>query len=181
MKVVRKRFVIHEHHASRLHFDLRLEIDGVLKSWAVPKGPSMRAADKRLAIAVPDHSLSYIDYEGTISEGSYGAGEVRVWDDGKYETQGDPLKQYEAGKIVFSFFGLKLRGEFVLVRVYGRDDQWLLIKAHDHWADPDWRLETILPPQQPEVKKNKSRSRTAPAYQQLSSLINRRSSRRREA
>jgi len=181
MKVVRKRFVIHEHHARNLHFDLRLEIDGVLKSWAVPKGPSMRAADKRLAIAVPDHSLNYIDYEGTISEGSYGAGEVRVWDDGKYETQGNPLIQYEAGKIVFSFFGLKLRGEFVLVRVYGKDDQWLLIKAHDHWANPDWQLQTILPAKDPEGKRNKSRSSKAPAYHTLSSLINRRSSRRREA
>ena len=108
----------------------------------------MRAADKRLAIAVPDHSLSYIDYEGTISEGSYGAGDVRVWDNGKYETQGDPAKQLEKGKIVFTFFGLKLRGEFVLVRVYGKEDQWLLIKAHDHWADPNWKLETVLAPKE---------------------------------
>lgn len=161
MKVVRKRFVIHEHHARNLHFDLRLEIDGVLKSWAVPKGPSMRAADKRLAIAVPDHSLSYIAYEGTISEGSYGAGEVRVWDDGKYETQDDPGKQYEKGKIVLTFFGLKLRGEFVLVRVYGKEDQWLLIKAHDHWADPDWEIKTVL---EPRPKQNKNRSRRTPAY-----------------
>src|SRR3954470_14752241 len=103
----RGRFVVHEHHARNLHFDLRLEIDGVLKSWAVPKGPSMRAADKRLAIAVPDHSLSYIDYEGTISEGSYGAGEVRVWDDGKYETPADAGKQLEKGKLMITFFGLK--------------------------------------------------------------------------
>lgn len=148
MKVVRKRFVIHEHHARNLHFDLRLEIDGVLKSWAVPKGPSMRAADKRLAITVPDHSLGYIDYEGTIDEGKYGAGDVRVWDDGKYETAADPAKQLENGKLALTFFGLKLRGEFVLVRVYGRDDQWLLIKAHDQWAVPDWELETVLPPKE---------------------------------
>ena len=181
MKVVRKKFVIHEHHATRLHFDLRLEIDGVLKSWAVPKGPSMRAADKRLAIAVPDHSLSYIDYEGTISEGSYGAGDVRVWDNGKYETKGDPIKQYEAGKIVVTFFGLKLRGEFVLVRIYNSEDQWLLIKAHDHWANPDWKLETVLPAKEPQAKQNNSRSRKAPAYHSPSSLSNRRSSPRREA
>jgi bifunctional non-homologous end joining protein LigD len=146
MNVVRKRFVIHEHHARNLHFDLRLEIDGVLKSWAVPKGPSMRAAEKRLALAVPDHSLSYIDYEGTIDEGKYGAGDVRVWDDGKYETPADPAKQLTSGKIAITFFGLKLRGEFVLVKVYGRDDQWLLIKTHDHFADPQWELETILQP-----------------------------------
>jgi len=141
----------------------------------------MRAADKRLAIAVPDHSLSYVDYEGTISEGSYGAGDVRVWDNGKYETKGDPQKQYEAGKIVLTFFGLKLRGEFVLVRVYNSNDQWLLIKAHDHWANPDWELETILPPKQPEPQKNKSRSRKTPAYHSTSSVLNRRSSHRREA
>src|SRR5829696_1941106 len=107
---MRKRFVIHEHHATRLHFDLRLEIGGVLKSWAVPKGPSMNPKDKRLAVAVPDHSLSYIDYEGLISEGSYGAGEVRIWDNGSYQTNADPEMQLEKGKLVFELFGLKLRG-----------------------------------------------------------------------
>lgn len=170
MKVVRKRFVIHEHHARNLHFDLRLEIDGVLKSWAVPKGPSMRAAEKRLAIAVPDHSLNYIDYEGTIDEGSYGAGQVRVWDNGKYETDTDPARQYADGKIVFTFFGLKLRGEFVLVRVYGREDQWLLIKAHDHWADPEWQLQTVLDPHR---MQNKSRSRGTRADHFVSMLLRR--------
>jgi len=178
MPVIRKRFVIHEHHATRLHFDLRLEIDGVLKSWAVPKGPSMSPADKRLAIAVPDHSLSYIDYEGTISEGSYGAGEVRVWDDGKYETQADPAKQLERGKLVLQFFGLKLRGEFVLVRAYGKDDQWLLIKAQDHWADPEWELETVIPPQE----KKRSRGSKAPAPDiKVPAFLTRQSSRRRGA
>jgi bifunctional non-homologous end joining protein LigD len=177
MKVVRKRFVIHEHHARNLHFDLRLEIDGVLKSWAVPKGPSMRAADKRLAIAVPDHSLSYINYEGTIDEGKYGAGDVRVWDDGKYETAADPGKQLENGKLVLTFFGLKLRGEFVLVRVYGRDDQWLLIKAHDHWAVPDWKLETVLPPQQKKVRG----PRTAARMEEISNYLNQLLFPRREA
>lgn len=139
-----KRFVIHEHHARNLHFDLRLEIGGVLRSWAVPKGPSLDPADKRLAVEVPDHSLSYIDFEGTISEGKYGAGEVRIWDDGTFETDGDPLVQYNAGKIVFLIFGLKLRGEFVLIKMKGRGDNWLLIKADDHFADPKWELKTVL-------------------------------------
>jgi len=144
MRVIRKRFVVHEHHARRLHFDLRLEIEGVLRSWAVPKGPSMVAGEKRLAVAVPDHALSYIDFEGTISEGSYGAGEVRVWDDGKYETPADPAKQLDRGKLALTFYGLKLRGEFVLVKVHSQEKNWLLIKANDHYADPDWKLETVL-------------------------------------
>jgi bifunctional non-homologous end joining protein LigD len=178
MTLIRKRFVIHEHHATRLHFDLRLEIDGVLKSWAVPKGPSLRPSDKRLAIAVPDHSLSYIDYEGTISEGSYGAGEVRVWDDGKYETRSDPGKQLEKGKLVLQFFGLKLRGEFALVRAYGVEGQWLLIKAQDHWADPDWELETVLPPQ--DKKKRRGSKSPAPGIK-IPAILTRPSSRRRGA
>jgi bifunctional non-homologous end joining protein LigD len=144
MRVIRKRFVVHEHHARRLHFDLRLEMEGVLRSWAVPKGPSMVAGEKRLAVAVPDHSLSYIDFEGTISEGSYGAGEVRVWDDGKYETLAAPAKQLDRGKLTLTFYGLKLRGEFVLVKIQRQEKNWLLIKANDHYADPDWKLETVL-------------------------------------
>ena len=141
-----KRFVIHEHHASRLHWDLRLEIDGVLKSWAVPKGASLNPADKRLAVAVPDHSVGYIDYEGRISDGSYGAGEVRIWDDGTFETATDPGKQLENGKLVFTIFGLKLRGEFALVKTRGHDSNWLLIKAKDDYADPKWELKPVLTP-----------------------------------
>lgn len=116
-KPIRKRFVIHEHHATHLHFDLRLEIGGTGKSWAVPKGPSMDPDDKRLAIAVPDHSLSYFNFEGTLAEGGYGAGEVRIWDSGKYETFVPPQLQYDAGKIVFTFLGKKVRGEFTLVKM----------------------------------------------------------------
>ena len=141
----RKRFVIHEHHATRLHFDLRLEMDGVLKSWAVPKGPSLNPADKRLAIMVPDHSLSYGSFEGTLAEGTYGAGEVRIWDDGKYETKIDPIIQLEKGRIDMEFFGLKLRGEFVLTRSSRDRTNWLLIKRNDHFVDTDWVLETVLP------------------------------------
>lgn len=152
---MRKRFVIHEHHASRLHFDLRLEIDGVLKSWAVPKGPSLNPADKRLAVSVPDHSLSYIDYEGQISEGSYGAGEVRIWDSGSYETKTDPAEQLKKGKLVFEFFGLKLRGEFALVKMARDEKNWLIIKADDHFADPEWELQTVLEPKKRVTKKKK--------------------------
>ncbi|MCA1608346.1 MAG: ATP-dependent DNA ligase, partial [Acidobacteria bacterium] len=106
-KPIRKRFVIHEHHARQLHFDLRLEIGGTGKSWAVPKGPSMDPADKRLAVAVPDHSLKYFSFEGTLAEGTYGAGEVRIWDTGKYETFADPQLQYDNGKITLTFCGQK--------------------------------------------------------------------------
>lgn len=143
---MKARFVIHEHHATNLHFDLRLEIGGVLKSWAVPKGVSMNAADKRLAIEVPDHSLSYIDFEGTISEGKYGAGRVAVWDNGWFETKDDAARQLANGRLNFAFHGAKLRGWFSLVRMKGRDKQWLIIKTADEFAAADWTLETVLPP-----------------------------------
>lgn len=106
----------------------------------------MVGGEKRLAIAVPDHAVSYIDFEGRLPDGTYGAGEVRVWDDGKYETVDDPAKQLERGKLVVTFFGLKLRGEFVLTKIHGQLENWLLIKVGDHFADPDWKLEMILPP-----------------------------------
>ena len=141
---MRKRFVIHEHHASRLHFDLRLEIAGVLKSWAVPKGVSMNPAEKRLAVAVPDHSLGYIDYEGTIREGSYGAGEVRIWDKGEFESSGDAEAQLKKGKLIFKFHGAKLKGEFTLVKFWNHEKNWLIIKSKDEFADADWKLETVL-------------------------------------
>ena len=142
---MRKRFVIHEHHATRLHFDLRLEIGGVLKSWAVPKGLSLNPNHKRLAIEVPDHSLSYIDYEGTIAEGKYGAGRVVVWDNGDYQAEGDALEQLENGRLNFIFHGKKLRGSFSLVRMIDRKGQWLVIKNRDEFADSNWELETVLP------------------------------------
>lgn len=141
---MQKRFVIHEHHASRLHFDLRLEIAGVLKSWAVPKGVSMNPQEKRLAVAVPDHSLGYIDYEGTIREGSYGAGEVRIWDEGEFETGGDAETQLKKGKLVFNFYGAKLKGEFTLVKMWNQEKNWLIIKSKDEFADENWQLELVL-------------------------------------
>ncbi|HSK73287.1 MAG TPA: DNA polymerase ligase N-terminal domain-containing protein [Pyrinomonadaceae bacterium] len=142
---MQKRFVIHEHHASRLHFDLRLEIGGVLKSWAVPKGVSMNPADKRLAVEVPDHSLRYIDYEGRIAEGSYGAGEVRIWDKGEFEAE-NAEEQLKNGKLVFTFHGEKLKGEFTLVKMANQEKNWLIIKAKDKFANKNWKLETILKP-----------------------------------
>jgi bifunctional non-homologous end joining protein LigD len=151
---MRARFVIHEHHATNLHFDLRLEIDGVLKSWAVPKGPSLDPHDKRLAVAVPDHAVSYIGFEGKLAEGTYGAGEVRIWDKGLFEVDRDPSKQLEDGKLVFNFFGEKLYGEFALVKMHNTKKNWLLIKAKDKFADPDWKLETVLEPM-PRKKRNK--------------------------
>ena len=140
------RFVVHEHHASVLHFDFRLEMGGVLKSWAVPKGPSLHPQERRLAVSVPDHAVSYINFEGTIAEGNYGAGEVRVWDQGTYETPAgeSPLAQLERGKLVFRLSGHKLQGEFVLLKMHGRARQWLLIKSRDEFADEAWKLETIL-------------------------------------
>lgn len=143
---MRKRFVIHELHARNLHFDLRLEIGGVLKSWAIPKGPSLNPADKRLAVAVPDHSINYINCEGALSEGSYGAGEVRIWDSGKFEADDDIERQLEEGKLAFTFFGLKLRGQFVLIEMKNQKKNWLLVKAADQFADKNWKLSTVLKP-----------------------------------
>ncbi len=140
---MRKRFVIHEHHATRLHFDLRLEIGGVLKSWAVPKGVSMNPADKRLAVAVPDHSIGYIDFEGTLAEGTYGAGEVRIWDKGDFKAE-NAEANLAKGKLVFTFHGAKLNGEFTLVKMTKQEKNWLIIKSKDEFADPVWQLETVL-------------------------------------
>jgi bifunctional non-homologous end joining protein LigD len=141
---MRKRFVIHEHHATRLHFDLRLEIGGVLKSWAVPKGVSMNPSEKRLAVAVPDHSLGYIDFEGTLAEGTYGAGEVRIWDAGEYEIEENAEEQMRKGKLIFTFFGAKLKGEFALLKMWNQEKNWLIVKSKDFFADENWKLETIL-------------------------------------
>ena len=156
MAVTRKRFVVHEHHATRLHWDLRLEMGGVYKSWAVPKGPSFNPADKRLAVLQPDHSIEYGSFEGTIPEGKYGAGEVRIWDNGKYEAESDPVAQFKKGKIVVIFFGLKLRGEFTLVRMADQEENWLLIKHKDHFVDEDWVLEPVLEPKKKETKKRRT-------------------------
>jgi len=115
------RFVVQEHHASHLHWDFRLEKDGVLKSWAVPKGVPEKKLIKRLAIQVDDHELDYIDFEGTIEEGEYGAGSVKIWDSGTYELESESTKT-----IVFDLKGKRLTGKYSLVHL--KDKQWLLIK-----------------------------------------------------
>jgi bifunctional non-homologous end joining protein LigD len=127
-------FNIQKHQARRLHYDFRLEMDGVLKSWAIAKGPSIDPHQKRLAIQVEDHSLDYADFEGVIPEG-YGKGTVMLWDRGTWSPVGDPRAAYEQGKIEFSLQGKKLRGDFVLVRMAsGGRGNWLLIKRQDRWA-----------------------------------------------
>ncbi len=120
-----KRFVIHEHYASHHHFDFRLEMDGVLKSWAIPKHPPIEPTEKRLAILVEDHPLDCIDFEGDIPSGEYGAGRVSIWDQGTYK-----VLEKEADKISFSLEGMKLRGNFTLFRLKGgkKGNEWLLIK-----------------------------------------------------
>lgn len=128
-------FVIHKHDARNLHYDFRLELDGTLKSWAVPKGPSLDPKNKRLAVHVEDHPLGYGSFEGSIPEGQYGAGDVIVWDRGIWQPHGDPRETYKAGKLKFTLIGEKLTGDWALVRTHlqgsGDKEQWLLIKEKD--------------------------------------------------
>src|SRR5690554_6322276 len=147
------RFVIQRHQARRLHYDLRLEMEGVLKSWAVPKGPSMNPSDKRLAIHTEDHPVKYLDFEGTIPKGNYGAGEMLIWDRGTYTSakKGDEkelLKQYEKGDLKIRFDGKKLKGTFALVHTKSlgdKDNNWLLIKKNDDYStDLDYDAEDQL-------------------------------------
>lgn len=149
-------FVVQKHNASRLHYDFRLEMEGVLKSWAVPKGPSLNPQDKRLAVMVEDHPYSYKDFEGTIPAGEYGGGDVIVWDNGNYTTS-EELKGGETpeqrllaglkkGSLKIFLNGKKLKGEFALVQMHGRgENNWLLLKHDDKYA-----TETDV------LKKNKS-------------------------
>jgi len=139
------RFVIQKHAATRLHYDLRLEVGGVLKSWAVPKGPSLNPGDKRLAVHVEDHPLEYRKFEGVIPKGQYGGGEVIVWDQGTYELEGhlNADAQLARGELKFILQGKKVRGSFVLVQIKNSKEknEWLLIKHRDEFADPLWDAE----------------------------------------
>src|SRR5579872_3815008 len=132
------RYVIQKHAARRLHYDLRLELDGVMKSWAVTRGPSLDPADKRLAVHVEDHPVEYNSFEGTIPAGEYGGGTVMIWDRGTWQPDGDPHKGYAKGHLVFDLDGEKLHGRWHLVRMRSRSDDrhdnWLLIKGKDDEA-----------------------------------------------
>jgi DNA ligase D-like protein (predicted 3'-phosphoesterase) len=136
----KKKFVIQKHAARALHYDFRLEVDGVLKSWAVPKGPSLNPKDKRLAIMTTDHALSYAHFEGVIPKGEYGAGVVMIWDKGTYkniktknEKQVSMKKCIKNGQIEVFLEGKKLKGGYSLIRM--QEDNWLLIKMRDEYAD----------------------------------------------
>lgn len=138
-----RSFVVQKHAASRLHYDFRLELEGVLKSWAVPKGPSLDPRIKRLAMQVEDHPVEYGSFEGVIPQGEYGGGTVMLWDQGEWEPVGDPQEGYREGKLKFKLYGAKLRGGWMLVRTHGRsprdrgERQWLLFKERDEEAKPE--------------------------------------------
>lgn len=137
-------FVVQKHAASHLHYDFRLELNGVLKSWAIPKGPSMNPSDKRLAIRVEDHPYAYKDFEGNIPKGNYGAGNVIVWDNGTYaspdgEGKTEAENKFESdlqkGQLHFILNGKKLKGEFALIKLKGnQENAWLLLKKNDKYA-----------------------------------------------
>jgi bifunctional non-homologous end joining protein LigD len=141
-----REFVVQKHAARRLHYDLRLEMDGVLKSWAVTKGPSLTVGEKRLAVRTEDHPVEYLNFEGNIPKGEYGAGSMIVWDRGRWEPEGDPQKGLEKGHLAFTLDGARLKGRWHLVRVRPRSGEktepWLLIKSDDEFARQvgDWDI-----------------------------------------
>jgi bifunctional non-homologous end joining protein LigD len=145
-------FVIQKHHASRLHYDFRLEMEGVLKSWAVPKGPSYDPANKRLAMMTEDHPYDYASFEGVIPAGQYGGGNVIIWDNGTWEfiePGDDPVKALRGGKLTFRMYGRKMFGEWALVKIHGRSgskgNEWLLIKHRDEFASDDVDVTELAP------------------------------------
>lgn len=164
-------FVVQRHKASRLHYDFRLEMEGVLKSWAVPKGPSLNPKDKRLAMMVEDHPYDYKDFSGIIPEGNYGGGIVEIWDNGSYADLENSDKDgaekmllagLNAGNLKFKLFGKKLKGEFALVKLKSKEENtWLLIKHNDEYAvNEEYNSEEDTPKNSPINKwleENKSR------------------------
>ena len=138
-------FCVQRHDATRLHYDFRLEMDGVLKSWAVPKGPSLEPLSKHLAMHVEDHPVDYGNFEGNIPKGEYGGGSVMLWDRGTFELLGDApgADQIKRGDLKFRLHGEKLNGEFALVQMKGRGkgNEWLIIKKKDAFAQPGWNIE----------------------------------------
>jgi bifunctional non-homologous end joining protein LigD len=145
-------FVIQKHAASHLHYDFRLEMEGVLKSWAVPKGPSYDPTVKRLAMMTEDHPYDYAKFEGVIPAGNYGGGNVIIWDNGTWEfiePGDDPVKAIRGGKLTFRMFGKKMFGEWALVKIHGRPgskgNEWLLLKHRDEFANPDVDVTALAP------------------------------------
>lgn len=144
-------FVIQKHQASHLHYDFRLEMEGVLKSWAVPRGPSYNPADKRLAMMTEDHPYDYASFEGVIPAGNYGAGNVIIWDNGGWEfiePGDDPVKALKTGKLTFRMYGKKMFGEWALVKIKGRSpkgNEWLLLKHRDGYASDKVDVTEVAP------------------------------------
>src|SRR5207253_5401315 len=138
-------FVIQKHHATRLHYDFRLEMEGVLRSWAIPKGPSFNPADKRLAMETEDHPIDYGGFEGVIPRGNYGAGNVIIWDSGTYEMvdPDTPEKGWKKGKLHFALYGKKLHGEWVLVRGSREPRQWIFFKVGDNYGSTDVDINVV--------------------------------------
>jgi bifunctional non-homologous end joining protein LigD len=144
-------FVIQKHAATRLHYDFRLEMEGVLKSWAIPKGPSYDPAVKRLAMMTEDHPYDYAAFEGVIPAGNYGGGNVIIWDNGTWELTepDDPIKGVKSGKLAFRMYGKKMFGEWALVKIKGRPgskgNEWLLLKHRDEFANADVDVTEVAP------------------------------------
>jgi bifunctional non-homologous end joining protein LigD len=162
--------IVHMHDATRLHWDLRLEMDGVLKSWAVPKGPSANPADKRLAVKVEDHPLEYGDFEGVIPEGNYGAGTVIVWDRGVWVPLEDVREGFEKGKLLFELRGYKLRGRWTLIKLKKTEKEWLLIKERDEYVSTEpYSNESVLSGLTNDELRN-AKQRAEPIKKQLEKL-----------
>ena len=162
--------IVHMHDATRLHWDLRLEMDGVLRSWAVPKGPSANPADKRLAVKVEDHPLEYGDFEGVIPEGNYGAGTVIVWDRGIWEPLEEPHEGLEKGKLLFNLHGYKLHGRWTLIKLKKTEKEWLLIKERDQYVSTEpYSNESVLSGLTNDELKN-AKQRAEPIRKELAKL-----------